>query len=227
MGLKILPSGRSFRVSTGVNNFKKKLSRATRFGELKNLSDNKESIVKALKPMERSIRLGKFGRLGRLEVMKKIKQLEGYNLTKQDKSDINKVLKHLSEDSRPQTVNINIKVVKAENPEDYKPSVLMRRHLAAKRFTDRESSQPAQATINNRPGSRSKPEDDDNLSWRSRVQKGQISRAAMNYDNMYKLGGGQAARNLQEKTYSKLQSSKEDSPPGDNVSGPSQFRKIL
>jgi len=227
MGLKILPSGRSFRVSTGVNNFKKKLSRATRFGELKNLSDNKESIVKALKPMERSIRLGKFGRLGRLEVMKKVKQLEGYNLTKQDKSDINKVLKHLSEDSRPQTVNINIKVVRAEEPDEYKPSVLMRRHLAAKRFTDRESDQPAQATINNRSGNRPKQEDNDNLSWRDRVQKGQISRAAMNYDNMYKLGGGESARNLQEKTYSKLQSSQKDSTSGGRSVGPSPFRKSL
>lgn len=96
MDLKNLPSGRNFRVSVGANNFTKKLNQATRFGDLKNLRDNKDSILKALKPAERVIRLGKFGRLSQLKVMAKIKKLEGYNLTKQDKGDIKKVFAHLA-----------------------------------------------------------------------------------------------------------------------------------
>ncbi len=96
MDLKKLPSGRNFRVSAGANNFTKKLNQATRFGDLKNLRDNKDSILKALKPVERIIRLGKFGRLSQLSVMAKIKKLEGYNLTKQDKSDIKKVFAQLT-----------------------------------------------------------------------------------------------------------------------------------
>lgn len=94
--MKNLPSGRSFRVSTGANNFTKKLNQATRFGDLKNLRDNKDSILKALKPVERTIRLGKFGRLAQLAVMAKIRKLEGYKLTKQDKSDIKKVFAQLT-----------------------------------------------------------------------------------------------------------------------------------
>lgn len=95
MDLKTLPSGRDFRVS-GAKNFTKKLNQATRFGDLKNLRDNKESILKALKPVERTIRLGKFGRLSQMQVMAKIKALEGYKLTKDDKRDIKKLFSHLS-----------------------------------------------------------------------------------------------------------------------------------
>jgi hypothetical protein len=98
MGISNLPwSGGGFRVSTGAGNFTKKFSHELLHGELQNLSDNKNSILKVVKKFERPIRLGAFSRLRQLSAWREIRKLEGSKLTYGDKKDVKNILKHLSE----------------------------------------------------------------------------------------------------------------------------------
>jgi len=96
MDVKNLPgAGHGFRVSSGAGNFTKKFSSAVRCGDLRNLADNKTSILKAIKAREGDIRVGKFNRLRQRSVYGHIKKLEGDKLTKEDKREIKLILKHL------------------------------------------------------------------------------------------------------------------------------------
>lgn len=94
--IKDLPgSSSNFRATLGPGSFSKKLNRATVAGNLSNLRDNKESIVKAIKQHETAIRRGSFNRLRQISAMKSIRQAEGSNLTKNDTKKIRQILKHL------------------------------------------------------------------------------------------------------------------------------------
>ena len=96
MGIKDLPRpGINFRATYGPGNFQKKLNTATRYGDLKNLRDNREAIVKAIKGSERDIRIkGGLSRLKRLSVWRSIKASDKA-ITKGDKLEIKKILEHL------------------------------------------------------------------------------------------------------------------------------------
>src|SRR5680860_1607510 len=96
MKIKDLPgSGSKFRASAGAGNFSKKFTSATKYGDLRNLADNKKSIIKAVKKSERVIKLGGFNRLRQIRAFKDIKREEGARMTKDDKIKIKKLLKHL------------------------------------------------------------------------------------------------------------------------------------
>lgn len=98
MKIKDLPKGGGrFKATTGAGNFSKKLSAATRYGELKNLGDNKEAMIKAIKKHERAIRVGSFNRKRQLSAWSQIKKEEGEKLTKDDRKEIKAILKHLGE----------------------------------------------------------------------------------------------------------------------------------
>lgn len=114
MKIKDLPSGGAkFRTNIGAGNFSKKLNTAMRAGELKNLGDNKEAVIKTIKRNERAIRLGNFNRLRQIKAMSDIKKSEGARLTKDDKRDIKKIFKHLAEgDSKDKGAVSKVKVEK-------------------------------------------------------------------------------------------------------------------
>lgn len=84
-----------FRANTGSGSFSKKIKRATSTGNLINLKDNRQAILKTVKKYERAIRLGKFDRLRQLGAWKEIKATEGNKLTKDDTKEIKRILKHL------------------------------------------------------------------------------------------------------------------------------------
>lgn len=94
--IKDLPgAGHSFRVNTGAGNFTKKLTSATRAGELRNLRDNQAAILKVIKKNEGVIRRGGFDRLRQIGAWRAVKKLEGSKLTKDDTKEIKQLFKHL------------------------------------------------------------------------------------------------------------------------------------
>jgi len=98
MGINDLPGpGINFRATSGAGNFQRKLSSATRYGDLKNLGDNQRAIVKAISQpsVVRAIKRGGLSRLQQLDVRRKI-QAGDRTVTKEDKREIKEVLKHLS-----------------------------------------------------------------------------------------------------------------------------------
>lgn len=97
MSLQNLPAGSNFRLNSGAGSFAKKLSQATQAASLHHLRDHRESIIKALSPMEKLIRQGKFSRFQRSSALSKIKSLEKGNLSSVEKRDIKKILAHISQ----------------------------------------------------------------------------------------------------------------------------------
>lgn len=95
----IAQGGGQFKASVGPGSFNKKLHRAVRHGDLRNLSDNKESIIKAVKTHERAIKLGRFDRVKRINAWKIVKKNDP-NLSKKDARDIKKLFNHLAEGER-------------------------------------------------------------------------------------------------------------------------------
>lgn len=101
MGIKDLPKpGANFKLNIGPGSFKRKLTSAARFGDLKNLNDNKESIIKALgnNYYSTKIKRGGMDRLDKLNVWRKIKSLDK-KITKEDKREIKKILEHLGKNN--------------------------------------------------------------------------------------------------------------------------------
>lgn len=99
MSINDLPQGSSFRATTGPSSFKRKLSSLSKYGTLKSLNDNTDSIVKALKKYGRAIRLGQFNRYRQRAAMKMIKENDK-NLTTIDKRNIKKIFKHLAQEPK-------------------------------------------------------------------------------------------------------------------------------
>lgn len=97
MGIKDLPRpGINFRATAGAGNFQRKLSGATRYGDLKNLRDNQKAIVEAVKKYQGVIRTkGGLSRLQQRSAWFKIKASDK-TVTKEDRREIKQVLKHLS-----------------------------------------------------------------------------------------------------------------------------------
>lgn len=111
--IKDLPgAGHDFRVTAGAGNFTKKFTSATRFGNLRNLQDNKATILKLIKKSEGVIRIGKFNRLRQLSTWRAIKKEEGNKLTKDDKKEIKAVLKHLG--SRKEKIVVENKINRSQ-----------------------------------------------------------------------------------------------------------------
>jgi hypothetical protein len=99
MRIKDLPSGGSnFRANIGPGSFSKRFDSATRFGDLKNLADNRKAIAKVVKNNERAIKLGQFDRKRQIKAWNDIKKEEGSRLSKDDKKEIKAILKHLGQD---------------------------------------------------------------------------------------------------------------------------------
>lgn len=95
MGIQNLPgSGSKFKASLGPGSFNRKFKSSVMRGELKNLGNNAEAVINAIKKRERVIRRGGLSRLHRLSTWNEIKKNDK-NLTKEDRIKIKKILKHL------------------------------------------------------------------------------------------------------------------------------------
>lgn len=105
MGIKDLPkAGHNFKVSAGAGNFEKKLNSATRYGDLNNLQDNKQSIIKVIKDpyFLKRIRTGGLDRLDRLKAWNKIRA-DDKKITKDDAREIKQILSHLGRSKAQET----------------------------------------------------------------------------------------------------------------------------
>lgn len=96
MGIDTLPSGGSnFRLAHGAGNFAAKLRNAARAGDLRNVQDNVDHVIAALKPYEQVIRhRGGLSRFQERAVLKTIKKADR-SLTKGDIQDIKSVVSRL------------------------------------------------------------------------------------------------------------------------------------
>jgi len=103
MDIKNLPTGGyHWRLDKGKRNFAYKLYRVTKHGDLRNLADNRETIVESLKPYTRAFK--KYGGLNRLQqrrVYKTIRKKEG-ELNWGDRRDVKKVIKYLGRNKSKQ-----------------------------------------------------------------------------------------------------------------------------
>ncbi len=95
MGIKDLPkSGTKFSVNDPYGGFKKKLKSVTRYGELKNLQDNLDAILKVVKQYERYIKRGELDYKKKYKMKAQIRKLDK-NITKEDIREIDKIIEHL------------------------------------------------------------------------------------------------------------------------------------
>lgn len=96
MGINDLPrAGINFRATSGAGNFKKRLSNATRSGDLKNLRDNQKAIVEVVKKYQSVIRIkGGLSRLQQRDAWLKVKKSTP-KLTYADKYETKEIFKHL------------------------------------------------------------------------------------------------------------------------------------
>lgn len=96
MGITNLPKpGLNFKATLGPGSFQKKLSNATRYGDLKNLRDNQKTIIEGIKKYQRVIRIkGGLSRLQQRDAWLKMKASDK-TITKEDRREIKQVLKHL------------------------------------------------------------------------------------------------------------------------------------
>lgn len=108
--IKDLPGGEDFRATLGAGSFSRRLTSATRAGELSNLRDNRPSIIKVLKKHETAIRRGAFDRLRQISAWNTVKKLEGDKLTKNDAKEIKQLFRHLGEESEIQAEEKKIKM---------------------------------------------------------------------------------------------------------------------
>lgn len=100
MKISDLPSGGGkFKANTGPGSFSDRLTSATRQGDLRNLGDNKESVLRAVKTYEKAIRQGKFGHSRRQSAWNIVKKSND-NLSKKDERDIKKLFLHLAEEKK-------------------------------------------------------------------------------------------------------------------------------
>lgn len=129
----IAKGGGKFKASIGPGSFNKKLYSATKHGDLNNLKDNRESIVKAVKVHERAIKLGKFDRIKRMNAWKIVKKNDP-NLSKKDARDIKKLFLHLSE-GKPEAV-APIKDIKMQKALDKDDSYFIQKKAKAKKNAD-------------------------------------------------------------------------------------------
>lgn len=111
--IKDLPSSDNFRVVTGASNFTKKFTKATKFGELANLHDNRKTILKVLRKNEAVIRRGSFNRLRQLSAWNSVKKMEGAKLTKDDSREIKQLFKYLGGAKEAEVVEKKINMDKA------------------------------------------------------------------------------------------------------------------
>lgn len=214
MDIKKLPGGGSgFRTTYGAGSFAKKLSRATRFGDLRNLSDNKASILKVIKGDEQKIRLGRFGRLERKKALGEIMKMEGHKFTKQDKMATKKILEHLSGLSSEETKVDKKPSIKGEMARDevvedrLARTGLKRFSQASERFSGsriRRDIAPISGSTGLLSGSAGSQPRTSVLAPGPAPSRGEIARATMNYQRMVRLGGGEAAGQLQKEAFAKL-----------------------
>jgi hypothetical protein len=96
MGINDLPKpGINFKATLGPGSFQRKLSSASRYGDLKNLRDNQKAIVGAVKKYQGVIRTrGGLSQLQKRDAWLKIKASDK-TITEGDRREIKKVLSHL------------------------------------------------------------------------------------------------------------------------------------
>ena len=94
MSLQNIKPGAGFSSKTGAGSFKRKLSSATRHGDLQHLADNKEAIIEAISGKQSAIVRGGLSRLQKKQVSRAIKR-QDKSLTKQDKKAIKGILDDL------------------------------------------------------------------------------------------------------------------------------------
>jgi len=196
--IKDLPgAGNNFRVSHVAGNFTKRFAGAVKYGSsLRNLADNKESILKVVKKNEGVIRLGKFDRLRRLKALKEVKKLEGVNLSKDDKREIKLLFKHLGERKKSEKVESVSKINKAEiaRADDDTAAVIPHARVSRDANGNLSFNEIRKSSFS---GGASKK-----LLNRSETRAA-AARASINYDRMTKITGA-SGRNLQKDAFAKL-----------------------
>lgn len=132
MGINDLPSaGITFRATTGAGNFQRKLSGATRYGDLKNLRDNQKAIVDVVGKHQGVIRTkGGLSRLQRLSAWHEI-QAKDRTITKEDRREIKEVLKHLGRGAASEAKKMAVKpgAIKASDGKSYLTPEQIKRNL--------------------------------------------------------------------------------------------------
>jgi len=128
MGINNLPgSGINFHASTGAGNFNTKFKKEVLHGELQNLANNQDSILKVIKKFEHPIKMGSFDAMRQSAALSEIKKLEGANFSKQDAADTKKLLTHLSVKPQKDTAVVKIsRINRAEDPNSYLKTTRMR-----------------------------------------------------------------------------------------------------
>jgi len=132
MGIKDLPRpGINFRATAGAGNFQRKLSGATRYGDLKNLRDNQKAVVDVVKKHQGVIRIKGLSRLQQLSAWHEI-QAKDKTITKEDKREIKEVLKHLGRGAATGGGKKAVKpgVIKASDGKSYLTEEQVKRNLA-------------------------------------------------------------------------------------------------
>lgn len=95
MGLNDLPKpGGKFSTNVGPGSFARKFGAATGSGELKNLRDNKDVLIKTIKKYQQSIKREGLTEQQRRNALSQM-QHDDKSLTYDDKQDIKKILRHL------------------------------------------------------------------------------------------------------------------------------------
>jgi|GEM_PF-1781305 len=113
---KLPGAGKLFRTTYGVGNFKKKLNYLIRAGGSKNLENNIESIVSALKKRETYIRRGGLTRQQQINIRREIGK--NSQLSYADKRDLKQILQKLSKNYKEEPIHKskNVSFNRGENP---------------------------------------------------------------------------------------------------------------
>lgn len=132
MSINNLPKpGIGFKATLGPGSFKRKLSGATRFGDLKNLRDNQKAIIDQVKKYQGVIRTkGGLSRLQQRNARLKIKASDK-TITKEDQREIREVLKALGRGNSAgaEKLSANKKLVKASDGKSFLTEKQIKRNL--------------------------------------------------------------------------------------------------
>lgn len=131
MSITNLPKpGINFKATLGPGSFQRKLSNATRYGDLKNLRDNQKAIVDMAKKYQRVIRIkGGLSRLQKRDAWLKLKK--STPLTYADKYEAKRVIEHLGRGTaaRAKGPVADGKSIKASDGKSYLTEEQVKRNL--------------------------------------------------------------------------------------------------
>ena len=185
MGLDILPkAGINFKASYGAGNFKSKLNKLTSYqgGEFGMLRNNRQAIANAISKRAGAIRIkGGLDRMQRDAALAEIIKNDK-TMTKEDKLKAKELLNYYARGNKPAASAIKPEIQRAGQEEPVKPRQFS--HTSNPDFF-RSGAQPGR--------------------FGAQPNRGDASRAALNYERMMRLGAGEEAGKLQKEAFAKFQ----------------------